>query len=102
MTLKNGEKLTLSPDPLTEEDGYTFEKLFLNGLYQFYRVQWYEGNNYALVNLKTGKITKTYGRVYINSTNTFLVSINDDIEAGYSANGIQLFFIDSEYNLVLL
>jgi hypothetical protein len=102
LILRNGEKVVLSPNPLNEEAGFAFEKLILNGIFHLYRVQWSEGNNYVLVNTITGKKTYTYGRVFVNSSHNYLVSINDDIEAGYSMNGIQLFHIDKDYNLIEL
>ncbi len=97
--LQNGTKKILTPNAVYDEAGYTFEKEFKKLNLLLFRVQWYEGNSYFLLNTKTGERTYTIGRVYINPNNTLMISINDDIEAGYSYNGFELFKIEENGNL---
>jgi hypothetical protein len=99
VTLKNGKKIVLTPDTKREEEGYTYEKSLLDGNLLLFRVQWYEGNEYCVINNLNGNKTYTFGRVYANPAGNLLISINIDIVAGYSSNGFQLFSIDKNYNL---
>ncbi len=92
VSLQNNNKINLIPNDTFGEAEYTFEKRF--GIYYLFRIQWFEGNNYCLLNSKTGQKTFTIGRVYFSKSGKYLISINDDIEAGYSENGFQLFQID--------
>jgi hypothetical protein len=91
--LKNGKKIMLTPLDSLDEGTYTFEKAFKNNCFLLFRVQWFEGNNYFLINTETGEKTYTIGRVYFSKNNKYMISINDDIEAAYSDNGFQLFAI---------
>ncbi len=97
--LQNGKERILTPNDTVDEAGYTYEKEYKDLDLLLFRVQWSEGNNYFLFNTKTGEKTYTIGRVYINPDNTLLISINDDIEAGYSDNGFQLFRIEENGSL---
>ena len=94
--LQNGKDKILTPNDTIGETGYTYEKEFKELGLLLFRVQWFEGNNYFLLNTKTGKKTYTIGRVFINPSKNLLISINDDIEAGYSDNGFQLFSINEK------
>jgi len=89
--LKNGKwkKLILRDD--YDEAGHTFEHFFEK--YNFYsiRVQWGEGNGYKLINYDNGEVTDIIGRPYFSPNGKYMIAINADIEAGYSANGFQLF-----------
>jgi len=89
--LKNGKEVKLTPDPMGDEYGYTFEKEFSDSNLLLFRVQWSEGNNYFLLNTLTGNYFYTIGqpKIYKNQ----IVCINDDIVAEYSFNGIQMFEI---------
>jgi hypothetical protein len=97
--LDNGEETMLSPNELHDEAAYTFEKLFRDKSLLLFRVQWFEGNNYFLLNTKSGEKTYTIGRVYFSLNGKYCISINDDIEASYSANGFQLFSIGENNSL---
>lgn len=96
---QNGQKQILTPNYTFDEAGYTYEKEFKDLDLLLFRVQWFEGNNYFLFNTKTGEKTYTIGRVYFNPDNTLLISINDDIDPGYSENGFQLFKIEKNGSL---
>jgi hypothetical protein len=97
--LTSGTKINLTPNDTTEEAGYTFEKEFIKNGFLFFRVQWFEGNNYFLLDLKTGQKYYTIGRVFFSKNGNYIMSINDDIDAGYSKNGFQLFSIDKDNSL---
>ena len=97
--LDNNQEIKLSPDSDSEEAEYTFDKIFKEQRQILFRVQWEEGNNYFLLNSLTGDKTYTIGRVFFSPNNKFLISINGDIEAGYSSNGFQLFSFDRNKNL---
>ncbi len=92
--LQDGTDIILVPDTANDlERTYAFVKEFRQYDFFLFRVQWFEGNNFFLLNTKTGEKTYTIGQVYFNHVGNFLLSINDDIEAGYSGNGFQLFTI---------
>lgn len=89
--LKNGTWKLLTLDPMTDEADNTFEYYFKDFGFYSIRVQWGEGNGYKLVNHIDGKVTHLFGRPYFSPNGQFVISVNVDIEAGYSQNGFQLF-----------
>lgn len=99
VNLTNGKQICLSPEPHRGEVGIAFEKYFkeLNSLH--FRTQWHEGNDYFLFNTITREKIYTIGRLYINTNNTFAMSISADIFANFSGNGFQLFQIKNN-NLI--
>ena len=99
VSLKDGSKIRLSPNEMHDEYGYTFEKAFKDNNFLLFRVQWFEGNNYFLLNTVSGEKTYTFGRVFISPNRKYFISINDDIDVGYSSNGLQLFMVDKKDNL---
>ncbi len=76
-----------------KEEGYNFEHYFDKIDYYLLRVQWGEGNCWLLVNRKNGFKKFIKGLPYISNDNNQIVSINSDLEAGYSFNGLELFSI---------
>jgi hypothetical protein len=89
--LDNGEWKLLTLNPMADESDNTFEYYFKDFGYYSIRVQWGEGNGYKLVNQIDGSETNLFGRPYFSPNGQFVISINMDIEAGYSQNGFQLF-----------
>jgi hypothetical protein len=89
--MKNGEWTLISLDPMTDEVDNTFEHYFKDYGYYSVRTQWGEGNGYKLINDLTGEITNLFGRPYFSPNRQYIISVNADIEAGYSENGFQLF-----------
>lgn len=89
--MKNGEWKLVTLDPMTDEVDNVFEHYFRD--YGFYsvRTQWGEGNGYKLINDSTGETTNLFGRPYFSPNGQYIISVNADIEAGYSENGFQLF-----------
>ncbi len=99
ITLKNGKEFVLKPNYSKLEGGLSFIKPILNRYYVF-RVQYYEGSGALLLDTETGNKTYVYGeKVFVSPDQKYFISINDDIEAGYSRNGFQLFEVDDQQNL---
>jgi len=99
ITLDNDKIIKLIPNNKIEEVEFTFDKIFKKQNQILFRVQWFEGNNYCLLNTQSGVKTSTIGRTFFNPENNYLISINDDLEANYSTNGFQLFSADKNNNL---
>ena len=97
VTLKNGSNITLTPDPTIDEISYSFVKEFPEYDLLLFRVQWYEGDNYFLLNLTTGEKTYIIGKPYFSESGKYIMSINSDLEAGYSYNGFQLLKIEEDH-----
>jgi hypothetical protein len=95
ITLLNGETIQLKPDPNSDEADFTFENHFKQLKLLLFRVQWGEGNNYALIDLTNGKKTYIIGRPFFSPDRKFMIAINCDIEAQYSSNGFELFEISN-------
>lgn len=91
--LKNGNWKLLTLDQMSDEADNTFEHFFKEFGYYSIRVQWGEGNGYKLVNYIDGTVTPIFGRPYFSPDGLYIISVNFDIEAGYSENGFQLFRI---------
>jgi hypothetical protein len=92
LKLENGNWIRVSVNDSTyDEVDNTFEYYFKE--YGFYsvRTQCGEGNGFKIINSKTGKEIRINGRPYFSKNGRFLIAVNCDIEAGYSANGFQLF-----------
>ncbi|HLP13007.1 MAG TPA: hypothetical protein VK177_13815 [Flavobacteriales bacterium] len=68
-----------------------YRLLDMNDEYAVLAMMYYEGHEYMVLNHKTGKSFKTWGRPIFNVTRTMVVSGNYDLAAGYSNNGFQVF-----------
>jgi hypothetical protein len=101
LKLNNGEWKLLEIDPMTEEADHNFEHYFKDFGFYSTRVQWHEGNSYKLINSQNGEVTNLIGRPYFSPNGNYLISVNADIEAGYSDNGLQ-FFINKNGILTLI
>jgi hypothetical protein len=77
-----------------KDEGYNFEHYFANIDYYLLRVQWGEGNCWMLVNRKNGFKKYISGLPYISKNKQKILTINSDLEAGYSFNGLELFSIE--------
>lgn len=90
-----GDSVLLEPNLNMDEAGYNFEHYYWPEELLVFRVQWYEGNDYALFNRLNGTLTHMIGPPQFSPYDpTLFVAINDDIEATYSDNGIQVFRIE--------
>lgn len=88
--LKNGQWFLLENNIELEEVAHTFEFYFKEFGFYSIRVQWGEGNGYKLVNAENGEVINLIGRPYFSPNGKLLISLGNDIEAGYSINGFQL------------
>jgi hypothetical protein len=89
--LLNGQTIKLIPDTNREETDFSFENYFQELKLLLFRVQWGEGNNYAIIDFTNGKKTYIIGQPFFSPDKKFMVTINCDIEAQYSNNGFELF-----------
>jgi hypothetical protein len=93
LTLTDQTKINLKKDnPHEQFIGYTFlhfdpeRKLF------FFWENWYEAGHPIMVDASTGKITEVVGSEYsINPDESIAALYGEDIGAGWTPNGIQLF-----------
>ncbi len=101
LVLKLSDGNTINFDRYVEEkdwdnDGletYIFEHYFKNIDYYLLMVQYYEGNDWMLVNRKNGFKKKIHGLPYISRDNKKIIVVNSDIDAGYNFNGIELYTV---------
>ena len=89
--LLNGQTIKLTPDSNNDESDFTFENHFKQQKLLLFRVQWGEGNNYAIIDFTNGKKTYLIGRPFFSPDKKYMIAINCDIEAQYSSNGFELF-----------
>ncbi len=89
--LSNGSTIKLIPDNNKGESDFVFENYFKEQKLLVFRVQWSEGNNYAIIDQTNGKKTYMIGQPFLSPNNKFIAAINCDIEAQYSDNGFELF-----------
>ena len=67
-----------------------------------FRAQYGEGNGYQILDRRTGKNVGTFGPPQFSPSGQYFICMNDDVEANYSSNGIQLFeFVNNEPELQL-
>lgn len=90
LKLDNGQWFQLRTNPDFDEVAHAFEYYFEKLGFYSIRVQWGEGNGYKLVNSQTGQVTNLIGRPFFSPDGSLLVSLGNDIEAGYSINGFQM------------
>jgi hypothetical protein len=79
--LLNGEAIKLKPD--SDEADFTFEKYFKELKLLLFRVQWGEGNNYAIIDFTDGRKTYIIGQPFFSPDRKLMIAINYDIEAQY-------------------
>lgn len=72
---------------------YYFVNYFDKIDYYLISVHLYEGDYWILVNRKNGFSKIMCGLPYISNNNKTIISINSDLEAGYTFNGLELFSI---------
>ena len=64
--------------------------------YLVLREQYFEGNTWHLLNLKTGKLIETRGYPYFSPNNDKVVCIEQDVFANYSPNVLDLYEIKDD------
>lgn len=93
--LTNGNWASITPNHETDEAGNTFEYYFKEEGFYLIRTQWSEGSEYKLISHLDGRITPIWGVPYFSPDSRYMISVNGDIDAGYSPNGFQLFKLNS-------
>lgn len=73
-----------------EDTWYTYENYFPEIESYLVYAQFYEGHGYMVVNRNTGNQTYVLGEAYPNLKSRSFIAINADMEAKYSANGLQV------------
>ena len=73
ITLQNNNDITIAPIKNTEEADYNFEYYFSDLNLLLFRVQWYEGNDYFILNKKNGKKTYMLGLPYFSPSKKYLI-----------------------------
>ena len=102
LSLTNGEYFELKIPKYSDIAEYAFEHYYKSQELLVFREQWGEGNAYLLLNRRTGQRTRTWGPPVFSPNGKYFVSFNDDLEAQYSPNGLQLFeIIDGQPELQL-
>ncbi len=93
--LINGTWASIMPNPETIEAGNTFEYYFKDEGFYLIRTQWSEGSEYKLINHLVGRITPIWGIPYFSPDSRYMISVNGDIDAGYTPNGFQIFKLNN-------
>ena len=98
LSLVNGKTKELKDISKDSDDDilYTYEHFFSNINTYLIRGQFFEGNCYVVINRNTGEEKYTIGEIYADPQNRKFIAINEDMEAGYSSNGLQMFEIKNE------
>ncbi len=94
LTLLTGEEIIFKNDTLDNIDNF-LQKDYLQYLpkvgFFVFRNIYYEGGNYSLVNDKSGKEIIIEGFPKLSPDAKHLITTNQDLEAGFVFNGIQIF-----------
>jgi hypothetical protein len=69
---------------------YTYQHFFSNINSHLVRIQYYEGEAYLLVNKANGEEVYTIGETYISPNKQKVLAICEDLEAGYTINGLEM------------
>ncbi len=96
LKLKNGKLSTFPKWDEKMDEGYNFEHYFKSIDYYLLHVQFGEGNCWMLVNRKNGYTKYIAGLPYISIDKKKIVTVNSDMEAGFSFNGIELYSIEKD------
>lgn len=91
LQLVGGKKLILPKCDEEDMRCYCFEGYFPEIDYILLYVQYYEGSAYALVNRKNGIIRQIQGKPYFSDNYKSFITVNVDMEANYSFNGIEYY-----------
>jgi len=94
--LANNKQLQLPKWDNEQDAGYNFEHYFASIDYYLLHVQYGEGNGWMLVNRKNGFKKNIIGEPYISPDGKRILTVNSDLIAGYSENGIELFSISGD------
>ena len=68
--------------------------------YLVLHLQYWEGNSFALLNVKTGEFHEITGYPLFSPDGQYVVVAQKDLEAGYSPNTLQIYIADQTLKLV--
>lgn len=94
--LDGNKTLTFPKWDSQKDEGYNFEHYFKEIDYFLLHVQWGEGNCWMLVNRKNGFKKYIIGHPYISPSGQKILTINKDLEAGFSDNGFELLSVSGD------
>lgn len=89
--LPNGIWKSYPPDQMMEEADMNLERYDDQWGFYIIRIQWHEGNGYAIVNHRTGVITRMNGKPFFSPDGKHILSVMEDVEATYSTNGLEMY-----------
>lgn len=89
--LPYGTWKSFPPDLMMEEADMNLERYDNQWGFYIVRIQWYEGNGYAIINDQTGEITRMNGRPFFSPDGKHIISVMEDVEATYSTNGLEMY-----------
>lgn len=97
LRLSNGKTVSLKNIDKEGDEAiyYNYQHYFKDIDRYLIRTQLYEGDFYILINRETGDRQDIIGAVYPNPAGKRVVAINEDMEAAYSFNGLQLLEINN-------
>jgi hypothetical protein len=93
LKLSNGNSISFPFWDDHNQEGFTFEHYYKEINYYLLRVQWVEGNCWLIVNRENGFKKYINGLPYISRQKDKFLSINVDLEAAYSFNGLELYTV---------
>jgi hypothetical protein len=93
LQLSNGKTESFALWDNQKGEGYNFEYYLDKIDYYLLRVQFGEGNCWMLVNRKNGFKKYISGLPYVSNDNKRIITVNTDLETGYSFNGLELISI---------
>jgi hypothetical protein len=79
-----------------KDNAFTALGISTDGKYLVLREQYYEGNTWHLLNLKTGKLIETRGYPFFSPNNDKVVCIELDLLANYNPNVLDLYEINDD------
>jgi hypothetical protein len=94
--LEGGKELTLPKWDSLHQEGYNFGMYLAAIDYYLVYVQWYEGGSILLVNRKNGFKRNVIGEPYFSPDTKKMLTINSDLYAGYTDNGIEVLSITGD------
>ncbi|MBS1507270.1 MAG: hypothetical protein JSS79_11545 [Bacteroidetes bacterium] len=104
--LEDGKELKLPKWDSVNQVGYNFGAYLPSIDYYLIYVPWYEGSGLLLVNRRNGFKKEIIGEPYFLTKSKRILTINSDLYAGYTDNGIELLSISgdtikSEFKLIV-
>lgn len=102
LTLENGENTMVLRNEDVENDfaSYAFQNYFQEAGYYSIQVDYHEGGEYWLIHDTDGEKIPVWGQPTVSPNKQKFIVTSSDLEAGFLANGIQLWEVNEEGKLV--